>query len=185
MAVANPYITIAGQTATGGGIVLSSAAPAGRGGEVLDVQTHDVIVRYLTYDGYKQGAENTGPDTGTVGFEMANGAGDVYNVVFDHLSGRWVGNKYLIYANDTTGAQHIRNTDWQWCLFYEPNIAHPVGPLASAVAFPAEDTNNDWHHNMFINTGHSDTACHGHGQVALGEQYNFQLGLFRGKREWR
>ena len=31
---------------------------------------------------------------------MANGAGIVNNVVFDHLSGRWVGNKYPIYAND-------------------------------------------------------------------------------------
>ena len=178
MAVANPYITIAGQTAPGGGIVLSSAAPAGQGGEVLDVQTHDVIVRYLTYDGFKAGPGNTGPDTGTVGFAMANGAGSVNNVVFDHLSGRWVGNKYPIYANDTTGVQHINNTDWQWCLLYEPNIAHPVGPLMSAVAFPNENNNNDWHHNMFINTGHRIPLVMDMGQWRMVSNITFNWDYF-------
>jgi pectate lyase len=150
LAVKNPYITIAGQTAPGGGIVLGGP---NEGGEQLDVQTHDVIVRYLTYDG--NSPRPTGPNTGTVGFEMANGGGDVYNVVFDHLSARWAGNKAtMIYANDQSGNQHVRNTSWQWILSYEPNATHPVGPTITAIAFPHEDVNNDWHHNVFINVGH-------------------------------
>jgi pectate lyase len=150
LAVINPFITIAGQTAPGGGIVLGGPRQKG---EQLDVQTHDVVVRYLTYDGNSPAP--TGPDTGTVGFEMANGGGDVYNVVFDHLSARWAGNKSLIlYANDSTGKQHIKNTSWQWILSYEPNVNHPVGPIITAIRDPHEDINNDWHHNMFINVGH-------------------------------
>jgi hypothetical protein len=148
--VSNPFLTIAGQTAPGGGIVLGGF---NQKGEQLDVQTHDVIARYLTYDG--NSPSPTGPDTGTVGFEMANGAGDVYNVVFDHLSTRWWGNKGLIiYANDASGAQHVHDTSWQWILAYEPNATHPVGPTLTAIAFPHEDSNNDFHHNAFINIGH-------------------------------
>jgi hypothetical protein len=150
LAVTNPYITIAGQTAPGGGIVIGGF---NQGGEQLDVQTHDVVVRYLTYDG--NSPRPTGPDTGTVGFEMANGGGDVYNVVFDHLSARWAGNKStIVYANDDTGRQHIHDTSWQWILEYEPNNSHPVGPTITAIRDPHEDANNDWHHNVFINVGH-------------------------------
>jgi hypothetical protein len=150
LAVVNPFLTIAGQTAPGGGIVLGGPRQKG---EQLDVQTHDVIVRYLTYDGNSPAP--TGPDTGTVGFEMSNGGGDVFNVVFDHLSARWGGNKNLIlYANDSTGNQHIKNTSWQWILSYEPNFKHPVGPTITAIRDPHEDINNDWHHNVFINVGH-------------------------------
>jgi hypothetical protein len=150
LAVTNPYITIAGQTAPGGGIVLGGY---NQNAEQLDVQTHDVIVRYLTYDG--NSPRPTGPDTGTVGFEEANGTStSTYNVVFDHLSGRWQGNKMLLYANDSSGNTAIYNSVWQWSLFYEPNINHPVGPLMSAIGFPSHDVNNDWHHNLFMNMGH-------------------------------
>jgi pectate lyase len=151
LAVTNPYLTIAGQTAPGGGIVLGGA---GQSGEGLDVQTHDVIVRYLTYDGNDPG-NLCNHDVGTVGFEEANGTStSTYNVVFDHLSGRWVGNKFLLYANDRSGNTTIHDSVWQWSLFYEPCIGHPVGPLMSAIGFPSRAVNNDWHHNMFVNTGH-------------------------------
>jgi hypothetical protein len=150
LAVTNPYITIAGQTAPGGGIVLGGY---NQQGEQLDVQTHDVIVRYLTYDG--NSPLPTGPDTGTVGFEFANGAGDVYNVVFDHLSSHWAGNKdTIIYANDSSGAQHVHNTSRQWMLEYEPNYQHPVGPTWTAIAYPLSDYNNDQFKSVFINVGH-------------------------------
>jgi pectate lyase len=152
LAIYNPYITIAGQTAPGGGIVLGGVQ---QHGEQLDVQTHDVIVRYMTYDG--NSPLPTGPDTGTVGFEMANGGGDVYNVMFDHLSARWAGNKAeLIYANDLTGEQHVKNSSFQWSLLYEPNINHPVALFAAAIAYPAEDVNNDYHHDLIMNFSHRD-----------------------------
>ena len=174
LAVTNPYITIAGQTAPGGGIVLGGY---NQQGEQLDVQTHDVIVRYLTYDG--NSPRPTGPDTGTVGFEMANGGStSAYNVVFDHLSGRWVGNKFPVYANDSTGNTHIYNSDWQWCLFYEPNIGHPVGPLMSAIAYPNEDHDVDWHHNLFMNMGHRIPLVMDFGQWRMVSNITFNWDYF-------
>ncbi len=149
LAVTNPYLTIAGQTAPGGGIVLGGV---NQHGEQLDVQTHDVIVRYLTYDG--NSPSPTGPDTGTVGFEMANGSStSTYNNIFDHLSSRWVGNKILIFQNDPSCNTTVHDNTWQWMLVYEPNISHPVGPLLSGYC-PGLMVNNDLHHMMYINSGH-------------------------------
>jgi pectate lyase len=145
--VTNPYLTIAGQTAPGGGIVLGGPDQQG---EALFISTHDVIVRYITYNGDNPNTP-TGPDTGTVGFELTSG--NVYNVILDHLSARWWGNKGLLMMSNDGGPAH--DDTLQWSLFYEPNKAHPVGPMTDATSSPAiADTNLDFHHNMFANTGH-------------------------------
>jgi hypothetical protein len=150
LAVVSPFLTIAGQTAPGGGVVLGGV---GQSGEGLDVQTHDVVARYLTYDGLS--TSPTGPDTGTVGFEEANGtSSSVFNVVFDHLSGRWQGNKFLLFNNSESDTITVEDSTWQWSLFYEPNICHPVGPLLSSEQNPIAALNTDFHHNLFMNMGH-------------------------------
>jgi chitodextrinase len=147
--VFNPYLTIAGQTAPGGPVTLGGP---NQQGEQLFISTHDVVIRYLSCDGNNPNTP-TGPSTGTVCFEEASG--DIYNVMWDHVSTRWAGNKMFIsYANDTSGAQHIKNVSAQWSLFYEPNINHPVGPGLDAAAYPAEDINQDFHHDVWINIGH-------------------------------
>jgi pectate lyase len=147
LVVNNPFLTIAGQTAPGGGIVIGGM---NQKGEALFIATHDVVVRYLTYDGSNPNTP-TGPDTGTVGFELTSG--DVYNVVLDHLSARWWGDKGLLMMSNDAGPVH--DNVMQWSLFYEPNKAHPVGPMTDATTSPATADNNlDFHHNMFVNTSH-------------------------------
>jgi S1-C subfamily serine protease len=74
--IGNPYLTIAGQTAPGGGIKLVGT------GAIMWVNTHDVVIRYLSYDG---NSPNSGPSVGSVSFDA--GSGNVYNVIFDHVSG--------------------------------------------------------------------------------------------------
>ncbi len=145
--VGNPYLTIAGQTAPGGGIVLGGPDQQG---EQIFISTHDVVIRYVTYDGNNPNTP-TGPDTGTVGFEMASG--NVYNVVFDHTSSRWVGNKvFPILSND---AGNVHNVTLQWNLNYEPNSTHPVGIGSDATGGSAMATTDlDFHHNMFVNIDH-------------------------------
>jgi hypothetical protein len=149
LAITCPFISIEGQTAPGGPVTLGGPQQKG---EQLDIQTHDVIVRYLSCDGNSPAA--TGPDTGTVCFEEANGAGDVYNVVIDHWTNRHIGNKSLLYANDINNVQHIKNSTWMNGLMYEPNVGHPVGPLMSAITNPIASVNNDWYNNLFVNMGH-------------------------------
>src|SRR5262249_11108467 len=69
--IGNPYLTIAGQTAPGGGIKLVGT------GAIMWVNTHDVVIRYLSYDG---NSPNSGPSVGSVSFDA--GSGNVYNVIF-------------------------------------------------------------------------------------------------------
>ncbi|HEX4379950.1 MAG TPA: hypothetical protein VH022_07965 [Candidatus Acidoferrum sp.] len=147
MQIKNPYITIAGQTAPGGGIVIGGP---NQQQEQIFISTHDVVIRYVTYDGNNPNTA-TGPDTGTVGFELASG--NIYNIVLDHLSGRWWGNKpFLALSND---AGNVHDISYQWIMCYEPNAGHPVGPMADATSGSARNsTNIDWHHSFFSNTGH-------------------------------
>ncbi len=77
LTITNPYITIAGQTAPGGGITLKKAS----GGELFLVKTHDVIVRYLSV--------RPGPGGENHGYQIASNGGAVYNVVVDHNSISW------------------------------------------------------------------------------------------------
>jgi hypothetical protein len=147
--VFNPYLTIAGQTAPGGGIVIGGP---NQQGEQLFVATHDVVVRYLTYDGNNPNTP-TGPSTGTACCEMASG--DIYNIVWDHISARWMGNKAFPVVSNMPGLG-IHNTTIQWTLLYEPNVQHAVGIGTVYVSQGSgkATTDDDAHHNAFITVDH-------------------------------
>lgn len=85
--ITNPYITIAGQTAPGDGIMLR--ATSSNGGPLISISTHDVVVRYLrlrrgpgrvpsnsdAYDGSSNGDN----------LQITKG----YRIVLDHNSFSW------------------------------------------------------------------------------------------------
>jgi hypothetical protein len=147
--VSNPFLTIAGQTAPGGGVVIGGA---NQKGEQIFVSTHDVVIRYLTWDGYNPNTP-TGPDTGTVCCEMASG--DIYNVVWDHMTTRWGGNKAFPLVSNVPGLG-IHNVTIQWSLLYEPSVTHAVGIGTVYVSSGSglATTDDDAHHNVFINVDH-------------------------------
>jgi hypothetical protein len=147
LAIYHPYITVAGQTAPDGGIVLGGA---NQRGEVMFIATHDVVLRYLTYDGNNPNTP-TGPRTGTVGFEIASA--EAYNIVLDHISARWWGNKAFAQLSNDAGNDH--HITYQWILAYEPNKAHAVGVGSDATSGSAFLTTEiDFHHNLFANIDH-------------------------------
>lgn len=97
--IENPYITIAGQTAPGGGITLKAANP---GSSVhLRVETHDVIIRYIRSRPGTQ-AENARALT------VSNSGSAPYNVIIDHVSMSWAGDEIFISWYDT------KNVTVQW-----------------------------------------------------------------------
>lgn len=149
--VSNPFLTIAGQTAPGGGITIGGANMKN---EALFIDTHDVVVQNVTCNGYNPNTP-TGPDTGTVCFELTSGAHDV---IFDHISARWWGNKgWISYSNDTSGpccAKVIKNITLQRAIIAEPNRTHPVGPGTDSISWPKEGTQQDFHHILFANIDH-------------------------------
>ena len=67
-----PYITIAGQTAPGDGVVLT--------GETMLVDTHDVIIRFMRF---RRGAMDVAHRDDACG---GNGIG---NIIYDHCSASW------------------------------------------------------------------------------------------------
>jgi hypothetical protein len=153
--VMNPFLTIACQTAPGE-VIIGGPKIAG---DALFITTHDVIVRYCTFS-----ADNpniaAGPDTGTMNIEIANN--NNYNIIFDHVTTRWAGNKLWLALSNYVGPNHGITT--QWSMFYEPHAAHPVGPgtgtnpgcsaTASSPCFSASEKDIDFHHNMFANMSH-------------------------------
>jgi pectate lyase len=102
-----PFLTIAGQTAPGGGICF-------RGQAVL-IQTHDVVVRHLRFRPGDASGEEV--DALTVG----RGA---RNVVVDHCSATWAVDENLSLAGD------VRDVTVQWCLIAEAlnRSVHHKGP---------------------------------------------------------
>jgi pectate lyase len=77
--IPNPYITIAGQTAPGDGILIRGAG--------LVIQNHDVIVRGLRI---RAGDDPDGPSPDNRdSLILDNKQGHVYNVVVDHCSVSW------------------------------------------------------------------------------------------------
>jgi len=82
IAIKNPFVTIAGQTAPGEGVQI-------RGG-TIKIKTHDVIIRYLKM---RPGDETAGTESKPVNrdaitLEAVEGV-EVYNIVIDHCSMVW------------------------------------------------------------------------------------------------
>jgi pectate lyase len=146
--VGSPFLTILGQTCPGGGLIIGDGKIQGR---ELNIVTHDVVARFLTFN-VNNPSIPVGPDTGTVGIEIGTRA---YNVVLDHISTMFAGNKSIIsYTSSTAQADAIHDVTVSWGLFTLPNVGHPVGCMTDTAAYAYLNINQDFHHNYFTQFGH-------------------------------
>lgn len=110
--VVHPFVTIAGQTAPGGGITLKNGpmnwyAP-------LQVKTHDVVLRYLRSRPGPSGIPPAKQDGSNVdALTIGDSQRDVYNVVVDHCSFNWSVDEVV---NSWYDAHDITV---QWCIMSE------------------------------------------------------------------
>jgi pectate lyase len=88
--ITQPFITIAGQTAPGGGITLKAADS--NSDVHLQVKTHDVVIRYLRS---RPGTRATNGRALSIGRGPAS-PNPVHDVVIDHTSLSWAGDELLI-----------------------------------------------------------------------------------------
>ena len=95
--IENPYITIAGQTAPGGGIALRDAS--------LRIGTHDVVVRYIRV---RLGDQGEGGDA------ISIGAGE--DIILDHCSASWSLDEVL---SASIREPRLTNVTVQWCFITE------------------------------------------------------------------
>jgi pectate lyase len=150
LTITNPYITIAGQTAPGAGITLRDASAAVDA--LILVQTHDVVIRYLTL---RAGP----PSAGDAMAIMASDTHETYNVVVDHNSVSWGVNRDLATWYD------VHDITIQWNIFSEglncsinPKGCHSKGVLIGGYASDENKNkpgayNISLHHNLMAHDG--------------------------------
>jgi len=140
--IRNPYITIAGQTAPGGGITLSGVNSPN---DVFAVTSHNVVVRYIRF---RKGNNTITPPNAGDGISIAGG----HNIIFDHCSVSWAmdenvsawgGSKFPLPSNVTLS--------WN-------RLAQGLGPHRNFLTGAASSTladamvNIDVHHSLFSNS---------------------------------
>jgi hypothetical protein len=156
--ITNPYITIAGQTAPGGGILFSGTEMPPSA--MIFIGTHDVTIRYIRIRIGIGRLHSGGPADGVVGISVMNY--DIYNVMIDHVSISWWDNKpFVIYSNYGPG---IHNLTVSWSMTNEglaPSVSRPASQSvcggsgtskANPVVYAFHD--DDYHHNFFSNCSH-------------------------------
>lgn len=159
ISIKTPYITIAGQTAPGGGITLRSA-PDSRDGPVA-IKTHDVVIRYLRLRAGPSAEASSQRRSLTV-------EGGARNVMLDHLSLSWATDQNL------TVTDGVRDLTVQWSIISEglshsthKEGEHSKGFLISGKQFTSDKTtgNITVHHNLFAHNRDRNLRHAGHGIV--------------------
>jgi pectate lyase len=145
----DPYLTIAGQTAPGGGIEF--AGKEMNNDSLIFIYTHDVVVRNVRVRVGNGPGHSPGPGTGCVGFYIGNA--DVFNVILDHISVSWSDNKPVgLWSNYGPG---VRNVTVQWSMINESILGHAVGPgVGNSNGSTANFLDDDFHHNFLSNASH-------------------------------
>ncbi len=162
LVITHPYITIAGQTAPGEGITVRPVSPAVDA--LLQVETHDVVIRFLTL---RAGP----PSAGDAMMIQASDAHDTTNVVIDHNSMSWAVNRNLATWYD------VHDISIQWNIFSEglncsihPKGCHSKGVLLGGYA--SDETkinpgagNISFHHNLMAHNGERDPYIEASGVI--------------------
>ncbi len=148
--ISNPYITIAGQTAPGGGITLRGAG--------ISVRTNDVIIRGLRI---RPGSDSSDDDTWDALEVLGSGS---RNVIIDHNSISWA-----VDENVSTWYQ-LENVTFSWNIVSEAlfNSVHDKGPHSMGFLLGGEEglsSKLSVHHNLLAHNN----------QRNIRVQYNPQL----------
>jgi len=147
--IQHPYITIAGQTAPGDGVMLTI-----RGGPSLVypmlIETHDVIVRHLSIRPGPSAQPSSNVDALVVSGQ---------DIILDHLSLSWGTDEILsIFGNSgTTGSQAVENAariSVQWSMIYEGlrRSSHPKGSHSNATYMGYAAQEITFHHNLIAHS---------------------------------
>jgi pectate lyase len=137
--IVNPYVTVAGQTAPGGGITLRADPCNGKG--VLGVHTHDVVLRYLRLRPGPHGCAGPGESSDGIVVYKAG----AHHVVVDHCSISWAVDENVSLYDD---AHHVT---FSWNIISEglAHSTHAEGEHSKGAHLSGENTYRiSFHHNL-------------------------------------
>jgi pectate lyase len=154
--VSNPYITIAGQTAPGGGILLSGeflteVVPSAQ--NMLLIRASDVIVRFVRFRLSENGDPCTGDQEGCRADNITirpseSGTGDG-NIILDHNSLSWATDENMGVTSHSTTAL-LTNLTISNTIIGEGLNPHSMGILLAGERYrDALTTGIDMHNNFF------------------------------------
>jgi len=146
--ITSPYITVAGQSAPGGGILINGLNDSGEG---FMINTHDVVVRYIRV---RMGLNSARPPGSQSGSPIWIGNGDVYNVVVDHCSFSWTTDENVTFWMNTPGMAN-RKVSIQWSTIGQGLAGHSTDLITgSSVGLFDQETDIDIHHNFWADSSH-------------------------------
>ena len=140
LAITNPFITIAGQTAPGGGITLRNDPSNTE--TPLKIKTHDVVIRYIR----SRPGPSTELDDTLDAITIGNREGGPYNVIVDHSSFSWATDEVV---NSWYDAHDITI---QWSIVSEGLhcSTHEKGCHSKGMLLGSDGSRNiSIHHNLF------------------------------------
>jgi len=147
IAITEPFLTIAGQTAPGGGILVSVDNPVNN--NMLRIATHNVIIQYVRFRNDPSGE----PGGGQVNVGIQEGA---YNIVIDHCSLSWsLDDMFQIWRNSISPLPDTMDITVQWSIFAEALAGHSTAMIIGATE-PAsagehlKTRNITVHHNLYV-----------------------------------
>lgn len=159
--IKNPYLTVAGQTAPGGGIHIKGAK--------LVAISHNLIFRYLRWRGEANSGISIQPGVGN----------EAHDIIIDHSSFSWGESDNIdIWKEANTGIPDICNITVQNCIIAEPEPSHPTGMLIGAQnkGYDAIDEIHhiSIHHNLFIHNSYRNPRISAkHSEVINNVVYNW------------
>lgn len=160
---------VAGQTAPGDGVTIR-----GNGGLDIRGSVHDVVLRHLRIRG---GHATT--FRGHIAVWVASG----HNIILDHLSLGWTGDKTLMISKYNASWSHpIHRITVQRSLIHEPLASHPTAVQISAEnRTVAPISQVDFHHNLIANSSHRNPNGVSSGlKVVNNVVYNWNQGAGQG-----
>jgi pectate lyase len=134
--IENPFVTIAGQTAPGGGITLKNHPSNIR--STLEIRTHDVVVRHIRS---RPGPSAEPSDTVDA---LTISAG--HNIIVDHCSLSWATDEVVNTWND------VHDITIQWSIISEGlhKSTHPKGKHSKGMLLGSNGAQRiSVHHNLF------------------------------------
>lgn len=153
----DPYLTVAGQTAPGGGITLRAGQDNTSG--LVDISTHDVVIRFLRF---RTGSPSSVSGENLDGVNIWRPTG--HHVVIDHNSFSWaVDENVSIWDN-------ARNITFSWNIIAQGlrESTHPEGEHSKGLLVSGDATGDiSVHHNLFAHNTARNPQVSSPGRVQI------------------